>query len=376
MPQRILKVESEDTLSIRLIDTKGIDSTSERGDLEAHFNNSNSLVVMCSTFNDAPSSSVQQLLDRAVKGGFPNVENKSAILVLPRPSEALAVRDDEGFAVDAVVDGYELKGDQAANSLKNHSLPVVRIEFFNSFEDDPQRAIDFLMGLVNRLRDNNIIKLKEVTDGANALVLNHENEQVRVVQEQAAAQLRTWLEENRPIAPFAGRPEESLLEAIRTIRYASSLRASVRRGGNWYNLDYPHQLGYGTRAMAFRAVNPKLVGFRAIANNLLQTPGLEEASDLVSQSLRIIESGIDSLYRDCQLLGRTIYAKHMEGDNALWNDCDSEWGQGPGYRGRVHKRHVEWFEDKRHEIDVQTNSVIETKWQEVLGRIEAILQSD
>ena len=376
VPQCILKDESEDTLSIRLIDTKGIDSTSQRGDLEAHFNNPNALVVMCSTFNDAPSSSVQQLLDRAVKGGFPNVKNKSAILVLPRPSEALAVRDDEGFAVDTVVEGYELKGDQAANSLGNHNLPVVRIEFFNSLEDEPQRAIDFLMELVNRLRNTNVSKLKEVIDGANALVLNHENEQVRAVQEQAAAQLRTWLEENRQIAPFARRPEESLLEAIRTIRYASSLRASIRRGGNWYNLDYPHQLGYGTRAMAFRAVNSKLVGFRAIGDTLLKTPGLEEASDLVSQSLRIIESGIESLYRDCQLLGRTIYAKHMEADNALWNDCDGEWGEGPGYRDRVHKRHIEWFEDKRQEIDAQTNSVIETKWQEVLQRIAAILQGD
>ena len=375
VPQRILRGESDDTLSIRLIDTKGIDSTSERGDLEAHFNYPNSLVVMCSTFNDAPSSSVQQLLDRAVKGGFPNVENKAAILVLPRPAEALAVRDDEGFAVDTVTEGYEIKGDQAANSLRNHNLPVVRIEFFNSLEDEPQRAINFLMELVNRLRNMNVIMLRQVIDGANALVLNHANEQVRVVQEQAAAQLRTWLEENRKITPFTRRPEDSLLEAIRTIRYASSLRASIRRGGEWYNLDYPHQLGYGTRAMAFGAVNLKLVGFKALADTLLKTPGLEEASDLVSQSLRIIESGIESLFRDCQLLGRTIYAEHLEGDYELWNDCDRKWGQGPGYRDRVYKRHVKWFEDNRHKIDSQANSVIETKWQEVLGRVSAILQA-
>jgi len=70
VPQRILVGESGHSVSIRLVDTKGIDSTSERGDLEAYFNDPNALVVMCSTFNDAPSPSVQQLLDRAVKGGF------------------------------------------------------------------------------------------------------------------------------------------------------------------------------------------------------------------------------------------------------------------------------------------------------------------
>ena len=375
VPQRILTGESEDTISIRLIDTKGIDSTSERGDLEAYFNNPHALVVMCSTFNDAPSPSVQQLLDRAVKGGFPNVENKSAILVLPRPTEALAVRDDDGYAVEGVSDGYELKGDEAINSLRKNNLPAVKVEFFNSLEDESQRVVGFLLDLVNSLRHESVVNLQEVIDGADALVQNHANEQVRAVQLQVCAQLRTWLDENRQIAPFARRPEASLLEAIQTIRYASSLRASIRRAGDWYNLDYAHQLGYGTRAMAFRAVSPKLVGFRALANTLLKTPGLEEASDLVSQSLRIIESGADSLFRNCQLLGRTIYAEHMEGGVALWNDCDREWGLGAGYKNRVYDRHVEWFEDNRSKIDSKANTAIESMWLEVLNRISAILQT-
>ena len=296
--------------------------------------------------------------------------------MLPRPSEALAVRDDDGYAVEGVVDGYEIKGDEAANSLKNNNLPVVKVEFSNSLEDEPQRVVGFLLGLINNLRHTNVVKLQEVVDGANDLVQNYENEQVRAVQRQASAQLITWLDENRQIAPFARQPETSLLEAIRTIRYASSLRASIRRSGDWYNLDYAHQLGYGTRAMAFRAVNPKLVGSKAIADTLLKTPGLEEASDLVSQSLRIIESGIDSLYRDCQLLGRTIYTEHLEGNSALWYGCDWEWGQGPGYRERVYNRHIKWFEDNRNNIDTQANSIIEAKWLEVLNRISAILLTD
>ena len=124
VPRPILGPGSEDTLSFRLIDTRGIHDTAEREDLETYFSNPNALVVMCSAFNEAPSPTVQQLLDRAVNGGFSNVENKSAVLVLPRPSEALAVRDDEGFAVDTVADGYELKGEQAANTLKNQHLPL------------------------------------------------------------------------------------------------------------------------------------------------------------------------------------------------------------------------------------------------------------
>ena len=376
VPQAILRAESEDTLSFRLIDTKGIDDTAERGDLEAYFSNPNALVVMCSIFNEAPSPSVQQLLDRAVKGGFSNVENKSAILVLPRPSEALAVRDDEGFAVDTVADGYELKGEQATNSLLRSSLPSVPVEFFNSLEDDPRQLVDFLLERVKHLRNINVTKLRNVIDGANALVQNRENEQVRAVQQQVSSQLNTWLGRNREIAPFQRSPETSLLQAIREMRYASSLQASLRRGGVWYNLDYAHQLGYGTRIMALMAVRPKLEGFRSFADTLLNTPGLEEATDLVQQSIRIIESGTDTLLNDTQLLGRTIYAEHMEDDGELWDGCAGEWGRGPGYRERVLRRHSEWFQDNREDIDNQINPIIEAKWQGILDRVAAILQTD
>ena len=375
VPQPILGDLSEDAWSVRLIDTKGIDSTSERADLEVHFNNPYALVIMCSTFNDAPSTSVQQLLDRAVRGGVRNAEIKSAILVLPRPAEAMAVRDDGGFQVDTVIDGYELKGHEAISSLRNHNLPAVQIEFFNSLEDDPSLAIDFLVGRINQLRKMNVDKLREVINGANALVQNHENEKVRAVQIQAASQLRTWLEQNRGITPFARRPEDSLLNAIRTT-HASTLGASIRRRGDWYNLDYSYQLGFGTKEMAVRELKPKLTGFRAVTETLLATPGLEEASDLVSQSLRIMESASDSLYRDCELLGRTIYAEHIERDTGFWTNCESEWGKGLGYRNRVYDRHVDWFAEKRHDIDRQVNTIIESKWQESLERISDILQTD
>ncbi len=376
VPQRILTGESEAPFSIRLVDTRGINSNSERGDLETYFINPNALVVLCSPFNDAPSTPLQQLLDKAVKGGFPNIETKCAVLVLPRPSEALAVKDDDGDPVDSVADGYELKGDQATASLRDASLPDVRVEFFNSFEDDPQRAVSFLLDMVNNLRQMNAANLQDVTASANALIQNHTNEQVRAVERQASAQLKTWLDENRQITPFARRPEDSLLEAIGKIRYASSLRASINREGSWENFDYAYLLGSGTRDMAFRAVNRKIRDFRSQADILLKTPDLEAAHNLVTQSVSIINTGAHSFYEDCRLLGRAIYANHIEGAFALWQHCGGEWGKGQGYRDRVHKHHVEWFADNRSTVDSYANTVIEAKWQALLARVSAILQMD
>ena len=376
VPQRILTGESEAPFSIRLVDTKGIYSNSERGDLETYFSNPNSLVVLCSTFNDAPSTSLQQLLEKAVKGGFANIENKCAMLVLPRPAEALAVKDDDGEHVDSVADGYELKGDQATESLRDADLPDLKVEFFNSFEDDPHLAVSFLLNLVNNVRRMNVVDLQGVTDRVNVLIQNHADEQVRAVERQASALLKTWLDENRQITPFATRPEDSLLEAMGSIRYVSSLQASINREGDWENFDYASLLGSGTRAMAFRAVNRKIQDFQSQADILLKTPGLEAAHNLVTQSVSIISTGAASFYEECRSLGKAIYANHIEGASALWQDCSGEWGKGKGYRERVHKHHVEWFADNRSTIDSFANPVIEAKWQALLARVSAILQMD
>ena len=376
VPQRILTGETDAPFSIRLVDTRGIYINSERGDLETYFSNPSALVILCSTFNDAPSTSLQQLLDKAVKGGFPNIENKCAVLVLPRPAEALAVKDDDGDPVDCVADGYELKGEKATAILRDASLPDVKVEFFNSFEDDPQRAVSFLLDMVNDLRHTNVGDLQEVTERAKALVQNHTNEQVRAVERQASAQLKTWLNENQQITPFAKRPEDSLLEAMGIIRYVSSLRASINREGIWENFDYAYLLGSGTRAMALRAVNPKVRDFQSQADILLKTPGLEAAQNLVTQAVSIINTGTRTFSEECRLLGRAIYANHIEGASALWQDCGGEWGKGQGYRDRVHKHHVEWFADNRSKIDSYANPVIEAKWQALLARVSDILQTD
>ena len=71
------------------------------------------------------------------------------------------MRDDESFAVDTVDDGYELKGEQATNTLLRHGLPNAPIEFFNSLEDDPQRPIDFLIARVNHLRNAYVAKTQK-----------------------------------------------------------------------------------------------------------------------------------------------------------------------------------------------------------------------
>ena len=108
VPSRILYAE---TLSISIVDTKGIDGVAERGDLETHLNEPNTVAVLCTSFNNAPAVSVQQLLERAVKASFPDLETKSAMLVLAHSGEALGMKYDDGDLADTVSEGYDLKRD-------------------------------------------------------------------------------------------------------------------------------------------------------------------------------------------------------------------------------------------------------------------------
>ena len=370
VPQRIL---GEESLSIRVVDTKGIDRTAERRDLEEHFDAPNTVVVLCSSFNDAPSSSVRQLLERAKKRRVANLQTRAAVLALPRSDEALAVKDDEGFRAETVDEGYDFKEVEVKMSLKALKVLDMRVEFFNAFGDKPERLSNFLLALVRGLRKRHRENLKEAIDGANHLVQNFEKGQVQEIQQQAARRLSVWLKNNQHIGPFSKSLQNSLLAAIEGA-HASSLRASVRRQGDWYNLDYSHQLDNGARVVAAGAVGAKQDEFETITDNLLQDSEFKEAFDLVRQSRRILKSGIDDLLRKSQLLGRTIYTRNMMPDGQLWNKCNDEWGKGSGYRDRVLEHHRDWFADDSHDINAQALvELVKKEWREILNRLAAIL---
>ena len=98
VPKRILE---SGELSIRIVDTKGIDRSGERADrpdIENLLGEPNSIVVLCSDFNAAPEPSVQNILERATAARFPHLSHKVAVLALPRHDDALAVKDDQGIS--------------------------------------------------------------------------------------------------------------------------------------------------------------------------------------------------------------------------------------------------------------------------------------
>ena len=372
VPQTIL---GEGPLSICLVDTKGIDATTERADLGEYFNEPGTLMVLCTSFNDTPSTEVQELLSRAKDAGFSHLDTKAVILSLPRPDEALATKDIQGIPAESALEGYELKGDQAEFHLQSRKLPHAGIAFFNVREDNPQDLIDFLMNQVEGIRKGQRARLEEVISGANELVENVDEAKVQ----EAAHRMTVWLDNNRDFGDLATRLENGLIAAINRA-YASSVRASVRRQGDWRNLDHSYQLGSGARVTAARAVAPKLDDFKAITENLLQDDELEPAFGLIRQARRILEDGVESLLLSSELVGRRIYIQHLKPDSVFWRWCDNQWGRGYvdglGYRDRVALHHRNWFSDDGRDFQAMMQDLVEREWRQILARLSAILDPE
>ena len=381
LPQRIEVVVPRsildlDLLRIRLIDTKGIDQTAERADLEHLFDEPHTVSILCSLFNEAPALATQQLLNRAIEGGVRDVPLKAAILVLPRPGEALAAKDDEGFVVDTVDAGYELKREQVEMRLQQLGLATTLVAFFNVREESSSSLQDFILGRIAVLRDSYRSRLDEIITGAHAVVANYQKAQVHEVQREAVRHLRVWLTANQELPQTADKFHEPLMAALQQA-HPSTVRATIRRQGEWPNLEYAHQLGYGARRTGAVLLKPKAAGFAAIAENLLNDPQLADAAELVRQARRILESGVEEALRKIQLLGQANYLEGVKIDQAFWQQCDSEWGAGPGYRDRVSGRNREWFEAEDHAAyQVRIMALIGREWTQMVLRLTGLLDLD
>ena len=127
--------------------------------------------------------------------------------------------------------------------------------------------------------------------------------------------------------------------------------------------------------MTAGVVSAKANEFRAVADNLLQDPELEDAFQLVRQARRMLASGVDSLLEAAETLGEEAHADYMEPDDPFWTRCDGEWSQGRGYKDRVVGLHRVWFEANQ-KIEAGISEGVEGQWQELLDRVAAILTDD
>jgi transcriptional regulator with XRE-family HTH domain len=366
----------DETLSVTLIDTQGIDDVAGREDLEQHFDDPHTVVVLCTRFEEAPSVHIRQLLTRACEGGVRTLDSHAAVLVLPRPGEAMQMKD-AGVAVRTAEEGCDVKADEIRLKLHSLGLADLPLMFFNAAEDDPEALRSFLQSRIAAVRNRHRDALREVIIGANALLANYEKEQAREATLEVARQLISWLEHNAQLKERSSRHVHDSLVAATASAHPQTINAAIVREGNWPKLDYGHNLSHGARRMATQAADGKLKGFREIANHLLRDERLADGHDLVGQALRALDEGFDSLIRKVQLVGQSIHADELSMDAKFWRGCEGEWGRGAGYRDRVNARNKHWFEEEHgEEANHRVRAVIHEEWNNAIAAVRQLMPND
>lgn len=372
VPERLLDTP---WTTVELIDTKGIDGTTARADLESFLDDPHTLAIVCSEFVSAPEMAALSVLERAKSAGVRAITDRVALLILPHPGQATEVKDEETrIPVETVEEGYAIKEQHIQNALNPSGLSDLPITFFNSRDENPSFLREFLAGRIQHVRDRHVADLTRISQDADAVINNHEKAQMQAVLEHAASFMRTGIVRISKPDLQGVHLHDELIDQIRGAHH-STIRATVNRAGEWYNLNYPHILGHGARLMAASSLLPLVQNFDALCATMLDDPGYSEARELITQANGMLQSSSDELLRKLQLLGQAMFRDEMSGDSQFWANLQSLWGQGGGYRAEVVLLNSHWFENEgRSELEKELRRIIEGEWAAVLKKVSALLE--
>lgn len=362
--------------SLVVADTKGVDQTVNRKDLDDCFTDSRTVSVISCRFNDAPDKTMSDLLKNAVDAGLASrIEDETVLLVLDRDNEAENVIDiDE--AIGDKSEGRDIRCDHIDNDLRHSSkINSLDIKFFDAKNDSPLELHKYLSSKVSKLRDTHFARMSEIENAVSDIEKELDSQTALQAKLQVKSTLEPWLKKALSCSPSL---KEYFLPLIRDISdrgtYAASVRASVNRRGEWHNLNYYQNLASSARIQVVEQIGALKKELIVLIDNMLSQNDLQPAYALLKQLKHTTEKRLGDMYQDVFAKGRAVYESELSSDSALWNSLISEWGQGPGYKGRVGQDSQEWFQKKKYPIfEDQVTKYARDHWNRYVEEVQQLL---
>ena len=377
IPERIHIILSHPVLNhehikLQIIDTKGIDQTSERADIGRHFDNPRTLVVLCSRFRSALDPTLQSLLQRAEAEGVPDVGERSLVLVLPQPLEASSMKDQDGSLAADDEEGYHIKREQVEADLGRLKLTEVPVIFFNAMSDAPISARMAVVAAIDRIRELKAKRITQLGEAVSRLKSNREMEEVKTVLTDAMRRVAIWLKSHAELGHVSDRLHLLLISNVESA-HARSVWASTRRRGKWYSLDYYYQIGRGARTVAAKHIQGRVRKLDAIVDNLMDDDNYSHAHDLLQEVQHHVQRKVQALLHAVESTARAGYETVLENDASFWRSCESRWGQGIGYRSDVASLSDDWF-NKHAENNEKINDSIVSHWTNIVNSVRELIR--
>ncbi|TPK87016.1 helix-turn-helix domain-containing protein [Mesorhizobium sp. B2-4-13] len=360
-------------LEITVIDTKGVDDVAVREDLDHRLKDPRTGIVFCSRFNDAPGTSTRVLLQHMRQTFSDRFDTgKVSILALPRSEEARAMKDDIGEQALTDSEGYEFKQMQVSSELSAEDLAGVPMLFYNVEADDAAITRSDLFGQLSRMRKAVEERLFDLCAASQDIIKNHEAQALNAAIEEVANRLNTFLRGNRALGARERLAHVDAISTIKGVRYASTLWASTRRGGDYTGLNVVHLVGVGAARDAKLRSESWFNGLNAFLKSLKADEGLSLAIRSIDQIAANAAASKRAFLEAAQLGGVEVYREPLS-QSPVWSACASEWGRGPGFKLRVADRLENWFA-KEAKLKDRLEQMISGLWEQtVIAPLERLV---
>jgi hypothetical protein len=237
VPQRItvllpLEALRETPFLISVIDTKGVEGTTQRPDLMAQIEDARTVTVLCCKFSDAPGGVPLSIIRETIDSGSDALHaERLCLLVLPRENEALKIVNDSGNTPTDIEEGYAVRETQIDQQFATDGLPGIPINFFQVGTDEPENVWHWLTSRIEAIRAAKVERIKRHVFAAENLVTNADVAKTREARRTIADTMSKAAERFRTL-PGVVRPAHLNLVVEAKKTHQNSIAASVNRWGN------------------------------------------------------------------------------------------------------------------------------------------------
>jgi transcriptional regulator with XRE-family HTH domain len=331
---------------IEVIDTKGIDGSSTRPDIQRVIDDPRCVPVLCTTLGDAPGPHYDPLFTQIVDtGALRKFEERAVLLILDQEKEALKVADDStGLDVETVEQGRRIKRAHARRELEQRGIGELPILFFNASEDDPAKANGQLLARIGDIRKRESNRLQQLAEAIESLIKDREklsaDADLRIVIEHLQSVVETMKTLSPSVRPFF----DSLLRQLSDRHsHQRSVLASVIRAGSWWNFDMYYALGSGAAEDAHLRTREAINSIRTALGNFAKDERYASCQSFLVALSESVDAWFDSFLLATRAIASEVCRPVLSEAGDLWRRCEEDYRHGFKVHVRGHLK--KWFEE-------------------------------